>query len=295
MITGIVTVTVLMSGCYYYGPCIDGSGPVIMEKRDLSDYTAVSNENSFKVVVSEADSFAVEVEAQQNLLSVIETFVSGNTLVIRQMKGTCIRDGSSVTVYVSMPSLEALYISGSGTIIADVGESDEFECSNSGSGQLTIDSIYAGLISHHNSGSGSIRVTGSFADEVIMVNSGSGTVYAGTIHNAPDVEIKHSSSGRIMAQLYNIRRLDALLSGSGRIDLSGDTREADYKLTSSGRIDALDLMAVDVKATMTGSGKIYLWSTGTLDATITGSGYIIYLGDPEISLDRTGSGELRSY
>ncbi len=295
LITGIVTATVLMSGCYYYGPCLDGSGPVVTEKRDCSDYTAVSNENSFEVLVNEADSFRVEVEAQANLLPVIETVVSGNTLIVRQKKGTCIRNGSSVTVHVSLPMLEALHLSGSGKIIADVGDSDEFECANSGSGHLTIDSIYAGLISHRNSGSGSISVTGSFADEVVLVNSGSGIIDAGTIRDAPDVEISHSSSGRISARLLHIKRLDALLSGSGRIDLKGDTQQAEYTLNSSGKIDALELQAADVTATATGSGKIYAWATETLDATITGSGDIIYLGDPVISLNITGSGELRSY
>ena len=52
--------------------------------------------------------------------------------------------------------------------------------------------------------------------------------------------------------------MDALLSGSGQIELAGDVEVAEYSLNSSGRIDALDLEASDVDATNTGSGNIYV-------------------------------------
>ena len=84
-------------------------------------------------------------------------------------------------------------------------------------------------------------------------------------------------------------------TGSGRIELSGDARDAEYKLTSSGKIDALELVAEYVTAKNSGSGKVFLYATGTLDATVTGSGNIYYLGDPVISSRITGSGDVIYY
>jgi hypothetical protein len=89
--------------------------------------------------------------------------------------------------------------------------------------------------------------------------------------------------------------IDVVMSGSGRVELSGDAEVAEYSLNSSGRIDALELEVSDADATNTGSGNIYVWATDLLDARITGSGDIVYLGNPVLSISITGSGNVRSY
>ena len=85
------------------------------------------------------------------------------------------------------------------------------------------------------------------------------------------------------------------MTGSGHVDLSGDAYAADYTLNSSGKIDALELVAAEVVATNTGSGRIFLWATEILNATITGSGDILYRGEPTLSFQITGSGNIRDY
>ena len=76
LLIGIVIATATFSGCYYYGPCLNGSGSVITEVREVEDFTGVSNTASFDVFVTRADKFSVEVIAQENLVSIIETYVS---------------------------------------------------------------------------------------------------------------------------------------------------------------------------------------------------------------------------
>ncbi len=93
--------------------------------------------------MTQSDQFHVEVVAQENLISIIETEVSGNTLIIDTKEGTCFRSNSPVEVLVSLPDLEALRLTGSGKLIAEVAENQFFECSNSGSGYLSIDTVYA--------------------------------------------------------------------------------------------------------------------------------------------------------
>jgi hypothetical protein len=89
--------------------------------------------------------------------------------------------------------------------------------------------------------------------------------------------------------------VDAILSGSGKVELAGDAVVAKYTLNSSGRVDALDLEVPDVDATNTGTGKIFVWAIDFLNATITGSGYIIFRGSPTISSTITGTGSVRPY
>ena len=292
---GVVLATAVLSGCFFNGPCIDGVGPVTVEQREVGYFTGVTNTGSFHVYVTHSDNFSVEVRAQESLLGIIETYVSGSTLIIETENNSCYRSGSPIEVHVSMPETEALMLSGSGRVFADMLSSLEVEISNSGSGHMEIDSVITETLALSNSGSGYIEVTTSFVSEVDAVQSGSGSILCGTLFGTNEVDIRHSSSGRISAILIDGVDLDVVLSGSGRVELNGDMQVADYSLNSSGRIDALDLEVSDVDATNTGSGNIFAWATDLLDATITGSGDIIYRGNPSINITITGSGNVRSY
>jgi hypothetical protein len=268
---------------------------VITEQREITGYTGVTNTGSFNVYVSEADNFSVAVVAQENLLPMIETYVSGSNLIIETKNDGCYRTSSPVEVYVSLPALDLLRLTGSGKVFADVAASPEVEITNSGSGSMEIDTVYAEAFVLGNSGSGYISVEGVYADEADMVQSGSGSIIGGWFFGTADLGIRHSSSGQVVATVLDGTLVDAILSGSGKIELSGAATVAEYILNSSGRMDALNLEVQDVDATNTGSGKLFLWATDFLDATITGSGDIIYRGAPGISETITGSGSLRPY
>lgn len=282
-------------GCHYYGPCLNGSGPVTAELREIVNFTGVTNTGSFDVYVSEADTFGVEVVAQENLLPMIETYVSGSNLIVETKNNGCYRTSSPVEVHVSLPALEILRLTGSGKVLADVATSPEVEISNSGSGSMEIDTVYVEALVLGNSGSGYISVEGAYTDEADIVQSGSGSIFGPLFFGTADLSIRHSSSGQVVATVLDGTVVDAILSGSGKIELAGDARVAEYIINSSGRVDALNLQVQDVDASNTGSGKMFVWAIDFLDATITGSGDIIYRGNPGISTTITGSGSIRPY
>jgi Putative auto-transporter adhesin, head GIN domain len=292
---GMLVATATFSGCFYYGPCLNGSGPVISEVREIGDFTGVTNTGSFDVFITNADEYSVEIIAQENLIPIIETYVSGYTLIVKTQNDACFKSSSAVEIHVSMPETELLRLSGSGRVFADLLESTEVEISNSGSGYMEIDSVMADSYVVSNAGSGYLSVEGSYVSEMDAIQSGSGGILCGILYGAAEINIRHSSSGRVEATMVDGTVMDVVLSGSGRVLLEGEVELAEYSLNSSGRIDALDLLASDVEATNTGSGKIYLWASDLLDATITGSGDIIYRGNPQLSARITGSGSLRAY
>ena len=295
MAVGVLALMFSVSGCFYYGPCVNGSGPVTSEVRSILNFTGVTNTGSFDVYVSEADTFGVEVVAQENLLPIIETYVSGSTLIVETKNNACYKSSSPVEVYISLPELDRLRLTGSGKVLADVAASPEVEISNSGSGLMEVDTVFAEYYMVSNSGSGYISVEGAYADEADMVQSGSGTIVGGFFFGTADLGVRHSSSGQVLATVLDGTVVDVILSGSGKVELAGDAVLAEYTLNSSGRVDALNLEVPDVDATNTGSGNIILWATDFLDATITGSGDIIYRGSPAVSTTITGSGSLRPY
>jgi len=295
MLIGTVAVLSGVSGCYYTGPCVQGYGPVTTEERYLEDFTGVSNTGSFDVRISRADTFGVAVEAQENLIGLIETYVSGSHLIVKTRNGSCISSPVPVIVHVDMPEIREIGNSGSGSLTADVAETEDFDMANTGSGLISIESITAATASLRNSGSGELHVDGSDVAELYISQTGSGLVDAGFIYGAPELTINHTSSGEVAATLLDGYAVDARLTGSGKILLDGDAVDAGYVLSSSGKIDALDLMVAEADVRITGSGKVYVHATEFLDVTITSSGDVLYLGNPNINSTITGSGSIRKY
>ncbi len=291
---GVLISTALITGCYY-GPCMSGSGQVITEVRDITGFTEVRSGADFEVYVTQADDYNVEVVAYENLMPIIETYISGYSLIIETKNNSCYKSGLPIKVFVSLPELNLLELNGSGMLVAEVSEGESLECGNSGSGYLAVDTVFAKNLYLSNSGSGSIGMEKIYSNEVRMIQSGSGSIDSGEVLESKGVSIKHSSSGNVRSNVVGGLNVNAILSGSGRIDLSGDVHKADYTLTASGRIDALDLMAYDARTTSSGSGLIYVWATENLEATVSGSGDILYRGEPSTSFWVIGSGSIRPY
>ena len=282
-------------GCYFPGNCVNGYGPVVEEIRDADDFTGVTNTGSFEVRVTHADTFMVKVEAQENLIGLIETYVSGNTLIVDKRRGVCFNSGARMIVYVTLPELESIELSGSGRLEADLAVCDDFECRNSGSGNISIDTVQAMTALLKNTGSGKLSGGEIHVDEIDMLQSGSGTINVGTVFHAYRFHINHSSSGSVSSQLIGGDVVETKLTGSGRIELEGDAVNAEYRLESSGKIDAVNLEISEANVTITGSGKVYVYANDFLDVVITGSGDVYYRGDPRITQSITGSGSVRRY
>ena len=291
----VLLLAAALSGCSYWGPCINGDGPVLEELRETGTFTAVTNTGSFDLYVNQADSFSVVIRAQENLIPIIETNVVGDRLIVETRSNTCYRSGFPVEVHVTLPETEALVLNGSGRVFAGRISSTEVLISNSGSGYMEIDSTLSEWLVLENSGSGHIEVNTSFADVVDLIQSGSGAVVDDNIIGPAQVDVRHSSSGNIAAVILDASELDVTLSGSGRVELGGYGELATYTLNSSGRIDAFHMEQWDVVAANSGSGDIFLWAKDLLNATISGSGDIVYMGDPVITSRITGSGKLRAY
>lgn len=286
---------VALMGCDYSGGCVQGYGPVSYQTREWDNFTGVSFGDDFEVRVIMADTFGIEVQAQENLHQMIEIYVSGKTLVIQTEGNSCVSSIAPIIVYVSLPVLEEIRNSGSGRISADRAETVEFECYNSGSGMISIDSVFAESISLGNSGSGELYLAASYPENMEISQTGSGELDAGFIFTPLKVSINHSASGKVYGTVLDGVDVDAKLSGSGLIGLGGNAESADLSLSSSGKIDALNMLLSDAYALVSGSGKIYVYATESLDATITGSGDIYYRGNPQLSTHISGSGSVRPY
>ena len=102
-----------------------------------------------------------------------------------------------------------------------------------------------------------------------------------------------SGSGNISAANIQAQRLNVTLPGSGVVHASGTSARLDVSLGGSGDAQLQQLTARYVHAILSGSGRIAVHPTNTLQASVSGSGAIMYSGNPaHVTRSITGSGAI---
>lgn len=153
--------------------------------------------------------------------------------------------------------------------------------------ELTVPTLDA--ISVLGSGEATVDFTG--AGEPVILVKGSGSIHAEGIA-ADSASMTVDGSGSITVQGIDLQKLRTKIDGAGEITADGTTDEHDVEIRGSGDYYAHDLESTNARVVIRGSGTADISVSDALDATIEGSGEIHYAGNPEITQDISGSGEV---
>ena len=221
----LIATTGCIDGFSIRGNGIDGS-----ETRHTSTFDKVKSSGSFNVHISNGDEFEVIVMAETNILPYIETDVYGSSLSISIRSFHNVRNTLPMEVYVTMPYLEELKVSGSGDITTGYFECNHFDAAVSGSGQIET-SVDCHNFDANISGSGTIMISG-VADNSEFKISGSGTIDSYDLYST-DCRAVISGSGDIYTNVD--RLLEATISGSGNVFFIGDPNIIQH-ISGSGKV-----------------------------------------------------------
>ena len=201
-----------LAGCDAVGtPTVRGSGVVLTEQRNVTGFSEVwlAGSGDVRVDVGPADS--VTVEAEDNLLPLLETRVDNGRLTLGTKRNVNISPTRPIRYLVTTNDLTAIGVSGSGKFFVNgvdtrqlttsisgsgsailSGRADEARLSISGSGNYDASGLACRTAEVSISGSGGATVNAS--DRVSAHISGSGSVrYLGR----PAVEQHVSGSGSV--------------------------------------------------------------------------------------------------
>jgi hypothetical protein len=153
------------------------------------------------------------IEAEDNILPVLTSDVSGNRLTLGTRHDTGFRNTKPINYTLTVKNLDDVQLSGSGDITASDVNATKF------SGQI--------------SGSGNITIHGK-ADGLDVKVSGSGDFNAQDFESAVATAVV-SGSGNIAVKVSN--NLDATISGSGNIRYVGNPK-IQQNVTGSGTISS---------------------------------------------------------
>jgi hypothetical protein len=177
--------------------------------------------------------FKVILEGEKSDLEDIITEVSGNRLVIKKDNWK-FNFNEKVTVYITMPELKGLGVSGSGKAeIKDAIKAEDLDLSVSGSGKIFTGDVVVSKLGCSISGSGDIVLGGNGnAARADISISGSGN-YEGGSYKIGTAEIHISGSGNCSCNVTESLR--ASVSGSGNVTYEGNPK-VDAHVSGSGKV-----------------------------------------------------------
>ncbi len=209
--------------------CVDGDGPWETRTLDIETFSGIKVDIPVDVYITQGDDFNVEVEGKEDIIDEMELDVHNDIWEIETDR--CVRDIGNMKIYITMPDIKSLKISGSGKII---GENefvvDDIELNISGSGDIDL-LLDADDIDANISGSGEMWMEGT-ADDLNFKISGSGDLNAFNLI-CNDVDIRISGTGD--ARVHALDTLYVNISGSGDVYYKGDP-SIDLHISGSGNL-----------------------------------------------------------
>lgn len=202
------------------------------ETRDLKGFTKVNFGVAGNLYINIGSDFKIVLEGENNVLRDIITEVSGGRLVIKK-ENWHLRMNEKVDVYITMPEINGLGVSGSGRAeIKDAVKAGDLSLSVSGSGKIYTNNLDVRNLDCSISGSGDIIPGNGTAAKGDISISGSGN-YSGESLKIGLLTTSISGSGNASCNVTE--SLEAHVSGSGNITYSGNPK-VDARVSGSGKV-----------------------------------------------------------
>ena len=235
----IVTLTLVLTlatltlwgvgGCI--GDNITGSGDLTTQSYNFSDFSRIEAHSGFELEVTRADSFSIEITADDNVHEYIAVEKSGDTLDIR-LRGTRFYHSVTIRAEITLPDLYYLELTGgSRADITGFISGHDFEVNMSGGSRLNGD-ISAGDVEFELSGGSQVELEGTGDDLAIDASGGSQL----DLEEFPIANADINMSGGSQATINISGTLDADLSGGSRIYYVGTPTLGDTEFSGDSGI-----------------------------------------------------------
>ncbi len=210
---------------------IDGEGDIVQATISVDDFDGFVSTIAADIYISQGDIFEVTMTAQQNIIENLDTdWVRDGIWTIKY--NHWVRHTKPVKIYITVPELTKIGLSGSGEITGETpfvgldrislsisgsgkidldSESDEMDLSISGSGDMYLAGV-TGMLDCSISGSGSVNAFDLVTDEGDIHISGSGNARV-NVEESLKVSISGSGGVYYRGNPY----VDAHVSGSGEV------------------------------------------------------------------------------
>lgn len=199
-----------------FGTGKKGNGAVVTDTRPITeDFTQVSASEGLMVYVTQADEFSIKVEADENVIDLIETDIRNGKLRIHTEENI---GRATKNIYVSLPEVTRLRSSsGAHLTTQNTIKANELEVDGSSGAILELDVVTNEIDIDASSGA-NLDISGEADDAMIDVSSG-GNINAKNLQTRT-CNADASSGGNVRVQVSKSLVADA--SSGGNISYSGE-------------------------------------------------------------------------
>lgn len=241
-------------GTVQFPATVRGSGTMAEEMRSVTGITGVMLGTVGTLHVEVGNEESLRIEAEDNIIPLIETEVRNGTLNIEMRPNTSVFTTRSIDYYLTVVELTEVSTASSGDIIV-------------------VTDVAADRFAAHTSSSGDISIGDLTCDTL---------------------DARLSSSGDITIDQLSASAIEAHLSSSGNLNVDdGEVERQNVSLSSSGDYNARNLASQEATLRLSSSGSATVWVGQTLDARLSSSGDVLYRGNPSVDYSSSSSGDLR--
>jgi hypothetical protein len=247
----VLLVTLILHACT---TVTQGSGNLRTEERVVTGVRQVILDNAGELTIITGEAETLTIEADDNILPLLQAEVNGDTLTLTVQRGASIAP-TALNYTLTVPTLTNLTTRGSGNVSGSVttGEnlevvvegsgsvqlenvtvSDLFEVTTNGSGNVGVGVLAAAKSYGTGNSSGDITLSGQVADQEMYLK-GSGDYDADDLVSATAI-IDVDGSGTASVNVTD--RLTATIDGSGSINYIGEP-EVEASINGSGEVNRL--------------------------------------------------------
>jgi hypothetical protein len=198
---------------------ITGSGNIKKQARNVGQFNAIALSISAQVEVRPGATESVTVEADDNVLPLVETVVENGVLKIRFTRRSLNLSNATIRVAVQARRIDSLAVGGSGSIDAHALKAPALRMDIGGSGSIRLRAPETDALDVNVGGSGNLEATGGNARRVAVGIGGSGDVKLDSTR-AVHATVNIAGSGNVQLNVREV--LKVTIAGSGDVTYYGD-------------------------------------------------------------------------
>lgn len=231
---------------------VRGSGKVVEQQRDVSDFTGVELATLGNLIIELGDEEELRIEAEDNLLRYIETEVHDGTLKIGHRHNFTPVPTESIYFYLTVKEMDTISVSGAGNVEVPDLEVAEFSLNISGAGDVDMEDLRTDVLKVNISGGGNVDMEDLNADVLEVNISGAGGLY---------------------------------IEG-------GEVEEQEITISGAGNYKARGLESAEADVRVPGLGSTTIRVRDHLEVHISGAGSVKYVGSPTVEEEVSGVGSI---
>lgn len=280
-----------------YKKNIKRSNVIVTETRDVSGFHGIEVSAGIMAIVTQSDTWSVEVSADKNLIDHVKTSKSGGILHISYTGIDRVNNFSRTIVRISCPEIRHVEASSAADIMfkgtirgekihADISSAAsfvgdlEYETGNfhvSSAADISL-SGYCNECKITTSSASEISLEGTYPKLTISSSSASCTAFLPHV-KGNELEINASSSASFKG-LVTYDTVAISTSSCAEVILSGECMQCDIKASSGSKVNTTNMPAEVCNVEVSSASDVSIFSSESLSARISKLADFRYVGNP---------------